>query len=351
MVTGIVPPHLLDRIARLDDSRYARAATAARRTLLQDPDFRAGRVGRTGRRGASAGVSAPRTGLHRTIGDARQDETLPGTTVRTEGEPATGDAAVDEAYDGLGATYTLFSEVHGRNSIDGAGMPLLATVHYGRDYENAFWNGERMVFGDGDGEIFRRFTASLSVIGHELAHGITEHTAELVYRDQPGALNESVSDVFGVLVEQYLLRQDVESASWLVGEGLFTDRVDGVALRSMSAPGTAYDDPVLGTDPQPGYMDDFIETTQDNGGVHLNSGIPNRAFHLTATALGGYAWERAGRIWYAALVSGLAPDTDFAGFAAATIAAAEAAHGPDSPEVAAVRDGWTGVGVDVDATA
>lgn len=343
MVIGIVPPHLLDRIARLDASRYERAAAAARHTLVQDPGFRARRQGTPPRSAVS------RAGLDRTVSDAQESETLPGTAVRSEGDAATGDPAVDEAYDGLGATYALFSRAYARDSIDGSGMPLLATVHYGHEYDNAFWNGERMVFGDGDGEIFTRFTASLSVIGHELAHGVTEHASGLVYRDQSGALNESVSDVFGALVEQHRHQQDAASASWLIGEGLFTDQVDGVALRSMSAPGTAYDDDELGTDPQPGHMRDFIDTTEDNGGVHLNSGIPNRAFHLVATTLGGFAWERAGRIWYDALVSGLDPNIDFAGFASATLTAAEAAHGADSAEAAAVRSGWTDVGVLTDA--
>ncbi|WP_221583316.1 M4 family metallopeptidase [Microbacterium sp. G2-8] len=343
MTLGIVPPHLLDRIARLDESRYERAASAAQRTLLQDPAFR------TRRQSMHPRAAASRAGLDRTISDAQEAEVLPGATVRSEGDAATGDPAVDEAYDGLGATYALFSKAYGRDSIDASGLPLLATVHYGRQYDNAFWNGERMVFGDGDGEIFTRFTASLSVIGHELAHGVTEHASGLVYRDQSGALNESVSDVFGALVEQHQRQHDAASASWLIGEGLFTDQVEGVALRSMSAPGTAYDDDVLGSDPQPGHMRDFIETTEDNGGVHLNSGIPNRAFHLAATAIGGFAWERAGRIWYDALVSGLEPTIDFAGFAAATVTAAETAYGADSPEVTAVRTGWTEVGVQVDA--
>ena len=263
----------------------------------------------------------------------------------------TGDLATDEAYDGLGATFALFSEVYGRNSIDGAGLPLDATVHYGELYDNAFWNGERMVFGDGDGEIFDRFTKSLTVIGHELSHGVVQFTAGLVYRGQSGALNESVADVFGALVEQYALEQDVAAASWLIGEGLFTEAVEGTALRSMKAPGTAYDDDVLGQDPQPAHFDDYIDTDDDNGGVHLNSGIPNRAFHLTAEALGGNAWERAGWIWYDALQSDIIARVDFAGFAAATVVAASERYGDASNEVDAVRAGWAGVGVDSDGLA
>ncbi len=200
--------------------------------------------------------------------------------MRIEGAPASGDAAVDEAYDGLGATFDLYWDVYERNSIDDEGLPLDATVHYGTDYDNAFWNGQRMVFGDGDGDLFNRFTIAVDVIGHELTHGVTEDEAQLAYFFQPGALNESNSDVFGSLVKQKLLHQTVEEADWLIGAGLFTSNVQGVALRSMKAPGTAYDDPVLGKDPQPAHMRDYVRTYQDNGGVHINSGIPNHAFYL-----------------------------------------------------------------------
>ena len=170
-------------------------------------------------------------------------------------------------------------------------MGLVATVHFGDHYENAFWNGRQMVFGDGDGELFNRFTVSLDIIGHELAHGVTEDEAELMYLNQSGALNESVSDVFGSLVKQYLRGQTADEADWLIGEGLLTDAVAGVALRSMKEPGTAYDDPVLGDDIQPAHMDDYVRTTADNGGVHINSGIPNKAFYTAAMSLGGHAWE------------------------------------------------------------
>ena len=170
--------------------------------------------------------------------------------------------------------------------------------------------------------------------------------AGLVYRGQSGALNESIADVFGSLAEQHHLGQTVDEASWLIGEGIFTDAVEGRALRSLAAPGTAYDDDVLGRDPQPAHMDGYVVTRDDNGGVHINSGIPNHAFYLTAMALGGHAWERAGRIWYRALTSGTLPSTaDFTTFANATLAAAEAEYGEGSEEVDAVRAGWTGVGV------
>ncbi len=282
----------------------------------------------------------------RTIYDAQGRERLPGVRVRREEDPPTGDQAVDEAFDGLGATFDLFWDAFGRNGIDAAGGPMRATVHFGEDYDNAFWNGEQMVFGDGDGEVFVGFTGSLSVIAHELAHGVTQHEAALVYEGQSGALNESISDVFGALAEQHDAGQTVDQATWLIGAGIFTDAVQGKALRSMAAPGTAYDDDVLGRDPQPDHMDRFVVTEEDNGGVHINSGIPNRAFHLAATTLGGHAWERAGLIWYRTLTSGtLSTTTDFTTFARATLTAAAAEYGEGSEEVDAVRDGWKGVGV------
>lgn len=340
----IVPPYLLDRIAHAAGPRFPLAAEAARRALLREPPARLGIETLHDLPSLLPDVpSKP----DRRISDAEGREALPGRLVRREGERATGDEAVDDAYNGLGDTHRMFDRVFGRDSIDGAGMPLEATVHFGDRYDNAFWDGERMVFGDGDGEVFRGFTDSLSVIGHELAHGVTEHTAKLRYQGQSGALNEHLSDAFGALVEQYSLGQDAGAASWLIGEGIFTDEVQGRALRSMLEPGTAYDDDVLGRDPQPGHMRDYIETTDDNGGVHLNSGIPNRAFALAARELGGFAWEHVGRIWYDVLTSGRLPvDAEFDRFAAETRRAARERYGPDSAEERAVARGWSAVGIE-----
>ena len=221
----------------------------------------------------------------------------------------------------------------------------MATVHYGTRYDNAFCDGTQMVFGDGDGVIFQPFTRSLDVIGHELAHGVTQYTSGLNYQDQSGALNESVSDVFGVLVKQRLLGQSADQADWLVGAELLADDVEGVALRSMAAPGTAYDDPRLGKDPQPAHLRDYVETTDDNGGVHINSGIPNKAFHVLATTLGGNAWEVAGQVWVNTITGDISADCDFATFAALTLTAAGSRHGADSEVATAVRAAWESVGV------
>ncbi|TAJ46793.1 MAG: peptidase M4 family protein [Herbiconiux sp.] len=360
MAHSIVPPYLLARLAEADAASMQRAASAARRSLRSEPAVRAERR----REGLAAPLPAAsasqNAALKRTIADAANTELLPGLVVRSEGAPATDDPAVNEAYDGLGATHALLLTAFGRNSVDGRGLPLDATVHYGDDYDNAFWDGARMVFGDGDGEVFNRFTASLSVIGHELAHGVTQYTAALVYAGQSGALNESFSDVIGALVEQHARGQRANEASWLIGEGLFTAQVEGTALRSMVEPGTAYDDDVLGRDPQPADMAGYVQTRDDNGGVHLNSGIPNRAFALAAIELGGFAWERAGRVWYDAISGdgardegdGAAPPrarlsstATFLEFADATVASARALFGEGSAEAAAIAAAWVTVGV------
>ncbi|WP_031005036.1 M4 family metallopeptidase [Streptomyces sp. NRRL F-5727] len=337
---SIVPPHILDKLAH--DGHES-----ALRTLEADAGLRTRRRVTGVRGGAAAGT--PTGKPKRTIYDAGHREALPGRKVHAEGDAPSKDATVNRAHAGLGATFDLFLNVYGHDSVDGSGLPLDATVHFGVDYANAFWDGSQMVFGDGDGDLFLDFTIPVDVIGHELAHGFTQYTANLEYYGQSGALNESVSDVFGSLVKQYALGQTAEQADWLIGAGLLGPGVDrGEALRSMKEPGTAYDDDVLGKDPQPAHMDDYVRTSRDNGGVHINSGIPNRAFHLLATELGGNAWERAGQIWFDVMTGGaLAPETRFSEFAAATVAAAKARYGAGA-EVQAVTKAWEGVGVPTD---
>lgn len=333
-----LPPYLLERIAGGSDPRLRECA---RHTLQADLGFRA-RAGAT-----RLAPDSPRRGEPaRYIHSAEGRQELPGRRVRSEGEGDSGDPAVDEAYHGLGATYRLFWEAFQRHSLDDRGLALVATVHYGQDYENAFWDGSQMVFGDGDGELFNRFTIALDIIAHELTHGVIQHEAALTYAHQAGALNESLSDVFGSLVKQHAGGQRAGEADWLIGAGLFTERVAGRALRSMAEPGTAYDDPLLGRDPQPGHMHDFVETQEDNGGVHINSGIPNRAFQLAATTLGGPAWEGVGRVWYDTLVDRrLARDSDFVAFAELTRDNAAGRFGASSREAEAVREAWRRVGV------
>lgn len=235
-------------------------------------------------------------------------------------------------------------------------MRLSSTVHYDKGYDNAFWDGQQMVYGDGDEDmpaserLFNRFTISLDVIGHELTHGVTQYEANLVYSNQQGALNEAVSDIFGSLVKQYQRGQTADAADWIIGEGLFTANINGVGIRSMKAPGTAYNDPVLGKDPQPAHMRDYKTTFEDNGGVHINSGIVNHAFYVTALEIGGFAWEKAGQIWYKALTEKLQSNSNFQNAADLTFEAASEIFGVGSLEQNAIKTGWTEVGITVGDT-
>jgi Zn-dependent metalloprotease len=343
----IVPPDLLKQII-LTGSDVERAG--ALDTLALDSTLRHVRAENAARQVESfapGSVVSSAGSARRTIYDMKHSTTNFGPIARAEGQPPVSDGAVNEAYDGFGATYNFYWKVFQRDSIDGSGMPINGLVHYGTNYDNAFWDGSgHMMFGDGDGQLFLEFTKSLDVIGHELTHGVTQSTANLTYSGQSGALNESISDVFGSLVKQRGLGQSAQQADWLIGQGLFLPSVHGVALRSMKAPGTAYDDPRLGKDPQPATMAGYVVTTDDNGGVHLNSGIPNHAFYLAATGIGGHAWEGAGQVWYDVLTGGHIPATcDFATFAAATVSAAESRYAAGSAQARAVHDAWVQVGV------
>jgi Zn-dependent metalloprotease len=338
----IVPPHILKHIALGRTRETRRLAAWALHTLALSERVRGARAAL----GPIATLAAtPAVTKRRTVYDAGHTERLPGKLVRREGDAPVRDPSVNEAYDGAGDTYDFYLEAYGRNSIDDRGMGLDSSVHYGREFDNAFWDGRQMVYGDGDGTIFGRFTKCIEIIGHELTHGVTEYEARLDYRDQPGALNESFSDVFGSLVKQKKLGQDAAAADWLIGAGLFAPGVKGVALRSMKAPGTAYDDPRIGKDPQPAHMKDFVSTHEDNGGVHINSGIPNHAFYLAATAIGGRAWTKAGRVWYLALRDRLRPDAQFADAARETAALAIELFGAGGREARAVAAAWDEVGV------
>ena len=295
---------------------------------------------------ALAAAGAQQHACERKIYDGQKKAALPGKLVRKEGDPATGDEEVDAAYDGAGDVFALYSEEYNRDSLDGNGMPLIATVHHRRKYNNAFWNGTQMAYGDGDGKIFKTFT-ELSVIGHEMSHGVVQFSGGLIYQGQPGALNESYADVFGSLVVQRKKGQSASEASWLVGEGILGPDINGVALRSMKAPGTAYSDVLLGQDPQPYHMDLFVNTTGDNGGVHINSGIPNHAFYLYCNYLGGNAWERPGQIWYLSLQKINNPHATFNDWAAQTMEAAIELHGIGSWEMIMLRRAWKLVGISV----
>lgn len=222
-----------------------------------------------------------------------------------------------------------------------AGFPD-GVVRYGVDYVNAFYDGKYLVFGMGDGEIFADFSLGLDVFAHEFGHKLIDQGPRLEYFGQSGALNEHLSDVIGVSVREFEARRKDPSSgrNWRIGSELFLDGTS--ALRDMMEPGTAYDNEALGKDPQVGHMNDYIETFMDNGGVHINSGIPNRAFALFVESVDRNAWELPLRTWMRA-ANKANPRTDFNEFARYTVDVA----GKYRPEV---TKAWSDCGITVDGT-
>jgi len=341
-VCCVIPPHMLAGAAQ-QTGHTAHAAACS--TLEHMGELVTGRAATFLDRSAPA-AKAQGIRNRRNVYDAQHTFKLPGKLMTSDHRPRSSDAEVNEAY-GVGATFDFFAVLFGRNSIDNRGLRIDSTVHYGTQFDNAMWTGHQLVFGDGDGRLFNRFTSSLDVIGHELTHGVTQSTAALGYTGQNGALNEHLSDAFGMMVKQYKLDQSANESDWLIGASLLAPGVHGHAIRSMAAPGTAYNDPVLGRDPQPRHMRDYVDTATDNGGVHINSGIPNHAFYLAAIALGGRTWEVLGRIWYVTLTSRLRADADFADFVRATVDIAGELYGNGGRVQRIVADAWGAVGIGV----
>ncbi len=277
---------------------------------------------------------------------AGNKENTPGTLKRS-GSVASTDQNVNEAYDGGVDTYNFYYKLFGRNSYNGIGGDFISTVHYGSEFDNAFWNGQQMVYGDGDGTIFNRFTIAKDVIGHELTHGVTQYLSKLRYKNQQGALNEHISDFFGLCIK-YWSNDDQgykTEVNGLIGEGLlkpYNGRAQ--ALRSFAAPGRAYETPQLGKDPQPGSMSAYVKTTDDDGGVHINSGILNHSSWLVFTDL-KYRDENekfygdVAKIWWDA-VSKIKYNANFVAFADQTVASATELFGKDSKQLNAVRNAW-----------
>ena len=350
-VCFIVPPHVL--IQMIDDGSPDLRASAVRTLAISERvrERRAvtRRLVQHQPQAALALLLAP-VGAKRTVYDVQHGSqgNLPGIPVRREGAPPVADAAVNQAYDGSGTTFDFYEQVFNRSSVDGQGLELVSSVHFETDYDNAFWDGSQMVYGDADGQMFKRggFTECLDVMAHELTHGVTQFTAGLRYRSQSGALNESFSDVFGSLVRQRSLGQTADQADWLIGEGIMGPELPGEALRSLRAPGTAFK-----FDNQPADMAHYVnlpddgDPRHDNGGVHINSGIPNHAFYLAATGIGGNAWEKAGAIWYTTLTTRLNENSDFQAAADATVAVSGELYGVAGTEQQAVRAAWEQVGI------
>lgn len=307
MMRSILPPHLIEHLATTSSS--------FRNSLALDVGIR------TVRRVAPAGTT-PKVDVF----DAKNSMNLPGQEVEGKG-PA--------------EAQRVRSHADAVKQLDGTlpktDMPDLV-VNYGTVYPNAFFDGEYLVFGEGDGEIFGDFTKPVEVFAHEYGHKIIEGGPKLEYTGQPGALNEHIADVIGVCVK---LHQDKGKGDWRIGAGLFLK--PGPALRDMAKPGTAYDNDLLGKDPQVGHMDKFVDTFLDNGGVHINSGIPNKAFTVFAGKSGQHPWQAPLKVWLKAMAKAK-PTTTFAEFAALTH---NAAADQPQPVRTAVVEGWKAVGITV----
>lgn len=337
----ILPPYILEHMASSSDEAVRKLAVE---NMVTAAEVRSARSILTTMPALSI-AAATTAKKRREVYDMKNGPQfgLPGKLVRSEGDPKHADPAVNEAYDYAGSTYDFYSKVLGRNSLDDHGMTLVSSVHLGKKFNNAFWNGQQMAYGDGDGVVFVRFTKSIDVVGHELTHGVVTHTSNLIYRNEPGALNEHFADVFGTLVKQWKKKQTVSKANWLVGEDIITKGATRRALRDIANPGTAFkNDPFLGNDPQPAHYSKKYTGSADNGGVHINSGIPNRAFYLASMAIGGNAWETTGKIWYKAMQQ-LSSQSNFSHCAQITKQIALADFGAAAHK--AVKDAWTAVGL------
>jgi Zn-dependent metalloprotease len=324
------------------DKKVRRIALA---NLVSSSEMRAVRSALPPERALMGATTLTPGGKYREIYNAKHKPTtqLPGTLVRSEGQKATKDPAADEAYNYAGDTYDFYSAIFKRDSLDNHGLRLISSVHVAANWDNAFWNGRQMAYGDGDGQAFTRFTKSIDVVGHELTHGVVSYSADLVYQDEPGAMNEHFADVFGTLVKQWKKKQTVKQADWLLGTEIIVPAPTRKAIRNMADPGTAFKgDPYLGDDPQPKHMKDKYAGPSDSGGVHINSGILNYAFYLAAVALGGKAWETVGPVWYEALTQRLVRTSQFADLARETI---DIAGQQSSVVGSAVKAAWKGVGL------
>lgn len=337
-ICGVIPDHILTKIA----ARSPEARDHALSTLEQMRAL----VSFRGLRPLTAEaerIAGPQKS--RRVYDAKHKTKLPGTLVMDEHTKSVKDAQVLKAFNACGGVYDFYEIVFGRSSIDGMGKRLDSIVHFDRNFDNAYWDGFRMIYGDGDGILFIDFVVP-DVVGHEITHGHTQYLSGLGYSGQTGALNESISDVFGSMFKQWLLGQSSADASWYIGEGIFAPGVQARGIRSLSDPGSAYDDPVLGKDPQPAHMSGYVKTRGDNGGVHINSGIPNKAFYNVAINLGGNSWQTPGQIWFKS-AERVRPDANFLDFARLTVDVAGEEFGNGSNVQETVAQAWADVGINV----
>jgi Zn-dependent metalloprotease len=347
----IIPPYINDRLMTTDDNDEAKSALDSQKFSSK---IRAKREFIASHIKTFSSIMAPKEAkaakkatLNMEVYDIRHNTDPALATLLWRNGEAQGklDKDAKNVIKAGRGTWNFYYELFGRNSLNKTGLLLKHYIHFGKTEEqmdNAFWDGEAMLYGDGDARVFGSFTSDIDIIGHELTHGITQYESNLEYINQSGALNESLSDVFGIMIKQRMMNQDVIKSNWFIGENVLLG--NQYALRSLKAPGTAFvNHPELGTDPQPATMDHYkhLPITIDGGGVHYNSGIPNFAFYVTAYNIGGFSWEKAGRIWYEAMTDKtLKTDATFEQFKNLTIKKASALFGAGSKEHKATQQGW-----------
>ncbi|PEJ20380.1 peptidase M4 family protein [Bacillus toyonensis] len=292
---GIIPPYILKELAEKGNEHAIKSLAITKDTHEKLSDNIKNENGVENNKHHHTNIV---TEPKRHVYDSQETEQKRRKIVRDEGDSPTNDDDVNRAYDFSGFTLKYLNDVLKRNSLDNKGMDLIFNVHFGYKFMNAFWDGStnEMVFGDGDGKKFISFTRGIDVIAHEMGHGVTQIMNHLRYEGETGALNEHFSDVIGSAVKQKYFQQTADTADWLIGDKVVGPGWKGIALRSMKAPGTAYEN-----DPQPDHIRNYVHLPisnrpeDDHGGVHINSGIPNKAFFLVSMEIGT---DNAAVIWY-----------------------------------------------------
>jgi Zn-dependent metalloprotease len=338
---SFLPPYIVSRLNESDDRTLRKIAFD---TVQVDSTIRTRREINPGRIQGRAPM--PGVGYRRKVFDMQEAMTpLPGTLRREEKDGPTGHPEVDQAFENAGLTYDFYKNVFGRESVDGAGFPLISSINFGIKVANAFWEGTQMIYGAGDGQFFLSFTRSLSIAVHEMSHGVISYSSNLAYSDESGALNESFCDVMGAVACQWHAKQNVDQADWTIGREVLGPAMGNiVGVRTFGADKAFENHAYFGTDPQPKHMRDYVRTADDHGGVHTNSGIPNHAFYLAAHALGGNSWEQTARIWYEAFTKQLNPNATFVNAATTTSVVARTLFDVSTAEK--ISEAWRTVGVE-----
>lgn len=342
----IIPPYILKNMIA-HDVDIGEPCTHLVSTLESTNEFRRKFEESPDQREHAASMfMMPKRTLMRAIYNANNSLILPGVLARSEGQKPTGDVAIDNLYDLIGDVYTFFKDLWARHSIDDRGMIIEAVAHFGLLYDNAFWENGRLMAGDGDQINFGSFTSDLSVIAHELTHGLTQLEAGIIYKGQTGATNEHISDAFGISIDHYVNRSIFQNSSWYIGSKLLRPemKLNARGIRSLAEPGTAFNDPRMGKDIQPAHFKDYIHTSLSDE-VHINSGILNRGFYLVCEQLQEPSWSKPIRIWYRALCEYANKTTGFEDWAAMTTRSTIDLFGAGGDEYKAVRRAWNAVGI------